>query len=52
MEGPKVYLPQWDISINMLSIPEIDPFKLLVGKRTVLIKLYVASKASSCCRLL
>ena len=48
MKGSKVYLPLWDISINMLSIAEVDPFRLLVGNHTVLIKLYVASKASSC----
>jgi len=35
----------------MLSIAEIDPFRLLVGNHTVLIKLYVASKATSCCHL-
>ena len=43
-----VYLPQCDISINMLSIAELDPFKPLFGNRIVLIKLYVASKASNC----
>jgi hypothetical protein len=39
------------ILINMLSIAEIDPLKLLVGNRTVLVKLYVASRVSSCCHL-
>ena len=37
--------------MNMLSIAETDPFRLLVGNHTVLIKLHVASKATSCCRL-
>jgi len=51
MKGYRVYLPLWDLSINMLSNDEIDPFKLQVANRTVLIKLYVASKASGCCHL-
>jgi len=42
-----VYLPLWDLSINILSIAETDPFRLLVGNCTVLIRLYVANKASS-----
>ena len=35
----------------MLSIAESDPFILLFENRTVLIKLYVANKVSSCCRM-
>jgi hypothetical protein len=46
-----VYLSLWYISINMLSIAELDLFKLLVGNHTVLVKLYVANRASSCCLL-
>ena len=46
MNEYRLYLPLWDLLINMLSIAETDPFKLLVGNHTVPIKLYVASKAS------
>ena len=43
-----MYFHLWFLSINMLSIAELDPFRLLVEKCTVLTKLNVASKASSC----
>ena len=51
MRGPNVYLSLWDISMKMLSIAVTDPLKLLAGNLTVLVRLYVASKTSNCCRL-
>ena len=39
-------------SIKMLSIAVREPFIILVGKFTVLFKLYVAHSVPNCCLLL